>query len=194
MFFITARQCLNILSKIIHVETKVHFVPLLHMLYTFRKSCIDTVQSCQRSVNATKCRALSFNFITFTTPRSCCIASDRKCQQSTNPYLGLQNKDKDVNPSLTMLLLSSLPPVSPPHTSSLPPSYCFAVYTHSCPHGEAWLCHCLPGYLLSQHLVGEKGLACLLPALRMLSSLLLSPFTLCFVLLSLWSRTICCTE
>lgn len=43
---------------------------------------------------------------------------------------------------------------------------------------EPGCCHCLPGYLLSQHLVGEEGLARLLTALRMLSTLWLSRATL----------------
>lgn len=120
------------------------------------------------------------------------MASDRKCRQDTNPYLGLQNKDKGLSLPLTALLLSLLLPVPlplhPPIPSlSLPPPHCLAGFTdtdththiHTLVHMErSGCCHCLPGYLLSQHLVGEEGLACLLTALRMLSTLSLSRFTL----------------
>lgn len=131
----------------------------------------------------------------FHSPRRCCVASDKKCQQSTNPYLGLQNKDKGLNPSLTALLLSSLLPVSPLYTPSLPPPHCLAVYTHSCPYGEAWL-----GPLslrLSPLSAPGRGGRIIMSPTHFKNALLSSTLSFhisCFVLLPLWSRTICCTE
>ena len=120
------------------------------------------------------------------------VATDRRRQQTTNPCLGLQNKDKGFSlpPSHSLLssLLLSVPlplppsqPVTQPATSSLLSN----LHTHTHTHTHTWVlmerpgsCHCLPGYLLSRHLVGERGLACLLTALRMLFTLWLSPATL----------------
>ena len=121
------------------------------------------------------------------------VATDRRRQQTTNPCLGLQNKDKGFSlpPSHSLLssLLLSVPLPCHPVSQSLsrPPPLCLAAFTqtHTDRHTHTWVlmerpgsCHCLPGYLLSRHLVGEKGLACLLTALRMLFTLWLSPATL----------------
>lgn len=133
--------------------------------------------------------------VTFIAPCSCCAASDRKCQQSTNPHLDLQNKDKGLNPSLTTCLLSPLLPVLPPNTPSLPPPHCLAVYTHSCPYGEAWLVPLSPR-LSPLSAPGRGGRISMSPN-RFKNAFLsstLSFHTSCFVLVPLWSRTICCSE
>lgn len=110
------------------------------------------------------------------------MASDRKCQRATNPCLGLQNK---ASPSLSLTLVIPLAasPAPPPSTKHATSSLLSSPHTHTHTltrvHKERpGCCLCLSGYLLSQHLVGEEGLVCLLTALRMLSSLSLSPATL----------------
>ena len=136
------------------------------------------------------------------------VATDRRRQQTTNPCLGLQNKDKGFSlpPShslLSSLLLSVLLPLPPsqpvtqPATSSLLSNLHTHTHTHTHlgPYGEAWLLPLSPR--LSPLSAPGRGERISMPPNRFknaLYSLTLSRHTSCFVLRPLWSSTICWAE